>query len=351
MAHPATNKNTAQKIWWHLKVAVGAVLISIIFSLALRQKIIHVSFSEMLLLTLLQLEIFIWLGIRFFQSRKFDVPNYPQKIIWRLLLFYLSVLVIAFVLFLGIFTFNFLKNGNNFSFFFENIFSLELKGFLSATLIGFALGSVFFFYTQWNDALKRLQKLKEEKLIFQYETLKNQVNPHFLFNSLNTLSSLIRTDADLSESFIQKLSSVYRYVLENKDKEMVPLSTELKFVTDFFYLQKIRDGEKIELNIETNENQNAFILPVSVQMLVENALKHNAATRKEPLLITIHFEGIDKLVVRNDLRPKMLLAESSKIGLKNLNERCSLILNREIEIQETALEFIVKLPLKLNPNK
>ncbi|AHW61685.1 hypothetical protein FH5T_06415 [Draconibacterium orientale] len=87
---------------------------------------------------------------------------------------------------------------------------------------------------------------------------------------------------------------------------------------------------------------------MSLQMLVENAIKHNVATRKEPLLITIHFEGMDKLVVRNDLRQRMQLAASSKIGLKNLNERCKLILNREVETQETADEFIVKVPLKLN---
>ena len=87
---------------------------------------------------------------------------------------------------------------------------------------------------------------------------------------------------------------------------------------------------------------------MSLQMLVENAIKHNVATRKEPLLITIHFEGMDELVVRNDLRQRMQLAASSKIGLKNLNERCKLILNREVETQETADEFIVKVPLKLN---
>ena len=347
MTHPTANKTFTQKIIWHLKVLAGAAIISSIFGLVLHQKIINDSTPEMLILTFLQLEIFIWLGERFFRSIKIDEPGYARKIVVRLLMFYLSVLVIALVLFLTIYTFHFIKNGADFSMFFASISSLELKGFFSASIIGFALGAVFFFYTQWNEALSRMQKIKEEKLIFQYETLKNQVNPHFLFNSLNTLSSLVKKDAELTESFIQKLSSVYRYVLENKDKELVPLSTEMHFVHDFFYLQKIRDGEKIELKVEIKNMENILILPVSVQMLVENAIKHNVASRKEPLLISIHMEGIDKLVVRNDLRQKMLLKDSSNIGLKNLNERCRLILNREIEKLETTEEFIVKIPVKI----
>lgn len=224
-----------------------------------------------------------------------------------------------------------------------------MKSFFIATLVGFTFGALFFFYAQWADALKNMQKLKEEKLIFQYETLKSQVNPHFLFNSLNSLSSLVRNDPDLAEKFVQKLSSVYRYVLENKEKELVSLSTELDFVNNYFYLQKIRDEEKIDLKIELKEIENVQILPVSLQLLVENALKHNAATRAQPLKITIHNEGIDKLVVRNNLQKKTQLNGSSKIGLKNLNERSRLILNCEIEVTETQTEFVVKIPVKIVP--
>lgn len=242
--------------------------------------------------------------------------------------------------------YNMYRNDINFSNFFINLFNNDMKGFLSATLIGFALGALFFFYVQWAEALKREQKLNEEKLIFQYETLKSQVNPHFLFNSLNSLSSLIRKDPDLSEKYIQTLSAIYRYILGNENQELVPLSTEIEFVKSYFFLQKIRDEEKIELKIEINETENIRILPISLQLLVENALKHNSATRKQPLEITIHFEGLDKITVRNNLQKKTQLSGSSKIGLKNLNERSRLILTREIEIQETSDEFVVKIPLK-----
>ena len=103
----------------------------------------------------------------------------------------------------------------------KDFFHNELKGMLVSWLIGISIGSLFFFYMEWNNALKREQKLREEKLKFQYETLKNQVNPHFLFNSLNTLSSLVSKDAGLSEKFIAKFSSIYRYILENQQKDLV----------------------------------------------------------------------------------------------------------------------------------
>jgi LytS/YehU family sensor histidine kinase len=222
-----------------------------------------------------------------------------------------------------------------------------MKGFISAVLIGFSLGALFFFYVQWTESLQREQKLAQEKLIFQYQTLKNQVNPHFLFNSLNTLSSLVRENPDLSEEFIQKLAHIYRYILNEKEKELVPLSGELNFVNDYFYLRKIRDEEKIELKIEISNGEEMEVLPVSLQLLVENALKHNAATRSNPLVIIIHNEGLDKLVVRNNLQKKTRLEESSGIGLKNLNERSRLILNKEIEVYNTVDEFIVKLPVKI----
>lgn len=348
MIHPTNNKTLPQKVVWHLKVLAGAVLLSLFFSVVLNQQVVHRQTFQMVIFTFVQLEIFIWLGAWFFHSMKVGAPGFKKKIVIRLLLFYFVVLLIAFSFYLIIYSFYFTKNGNDFNYFFANLFNNEMKGFFSATLIGFTLGALFFFYVQWAEALKREQKLTQEKLIFQYETLKSQVNPHFLFNSLNSLSSLVRKDPDLSEKYIQKLSTIYRYILENDNKELVPLSAEIEFVNNYFYLQKIRDEEKIELKIELKGIGNIQVLPVSLQLLVENALKHNSATRKQPLEIIIHFEGMDKVVVRNNLQKKTQLNGSSKIGLKNLKERSRLILNREVEIQETADEFVVKIPVKLN---
>lgn len=347
MIHPTANKSIFGKITWHLSVFGGAVFISFFFSLVLTQKIFHAQWISMLALTFVQLEIFIWLGTWFFQSVKTG-PRFKKQIILKLAQFFVLVLVIATLFFAGLYTTIFFMKGGEFENLFSSFLQAEMKAFFIATLIGFALGALFFFYTQWADALNREQKLTEEKLIFQYETLKNQVNPHFLFNSLNSLSSMVRSNPEMSEKFIQKLSAIYRNILENTEKELVPLSTEMELVNDFFYLQKIRSGEKIELKIEFNQPENVEVLPVSLQLLLENALKHNSATHKQPLEIIIHFEGLDKIVVRNNLQVKTQLNPSSRIGLKNLAQRSLLILNREIEVQETADEFVVKIPVKIN---
>ena len=348
MVHPTRYLNRKQKLIWHLKILAGAVFISFIFGLILQQKLIPDQFGLMLAMTFTQLEIFIWLGAWFFTGIKVDSPNFKRKIIIRLLIFYVTVLFLASFLFMAVYAIQYAVHYDDFTQFFAVLFNIELKGFIMATLAGFTFGAVFFFYVQWAEAVDRVQKLREEKLIFQYETLKSQVNPHFLFNSLNTLLSLVRSEPELSEKFVQKLSAIYRYILENREKELVPLSAELDFVNDYFYLQKIRDDDKIELKTELNINSDALIVPVSLQLLVENALKHNSSTRKQPLEIIIHNEGLDKVVVRNQLHKKTQLADSSKIGLKNLNERCRLILNREIEILETAEEFIVKIPILID---
>ncbi len=330
-----------------IKILTGAFFISLLFSILLAGRVFHEGLPIMILLTWLQLEIFIWLGFRFFRDLDVSVSQFKKKTIVRLVLFYLVVIIIASAFFLAVFFLQKIINGVSFTSALSAFKQQEISGFISATLIGFAFGTLFFFYSQWSDALKREEKLAQEKLLFQYETLKSQVNPHFLFNSLNTLSSLVHSNPSLSEEFIRKLSNNYRYILENQEKDLVPLTDEVQFVQEYFALQKIRDEEKIELKVELTETENVLIPPVSLQLLTENALKHNAATRKNPMVITIHNEGLDKLVVRNNLQPKSQLSNSSKTGLKNLNERCRLILKREIEINQTNTEFIVKIPAKI----
>jgi two-component system, LytTR family, sensor kinase len=341
---------TKNPLWTHflkrIKIITGAFIISLLFSIVLSGSAFHEGYITMFILTYIQLEIFLWLGNKFFASIDVSSEKFKQRIIVRLLQFYATVLVIAIVFIIAVFYAQYRIFNYDFENFAATFMHLELKGFFIATLIGFAIGTVLFFYLQWSEALKREQNLAQEKLIFQYETLKKQINPHFLFNSLNTLSSLVRTDPVLSEEFIHNFSGIYRYILENEDKNLVPLSEELQFVRDYFMLQKIRDEDKIELQIEINEVGKIEVLPVSLQLLIENALKHNAATRNNPLLVTLHQEGIDKLVVRNNLRPKSRMSNTSKTGLRNLNERCRLILNRDIEILQTETEYIVKVPVK-----
>ncbi|MCK5470286.1 MAG: histidine kinase, partial [Cyclobacteriaceae bacterium] len=159
------------------------------------------------------------------------------------------------------------------------------------------------------------------------------------------LSSLVSKDAKLSEKFISRFSSIYRYILENSNVEFINLSKEIAFVEDFFFLQKIRDDGKIDLNLDLNDAEKYEILPISLQLLIENALKHNAATKDKPLKITVSMEN-DYVVVENNIQPKMQMEPSSKIGLNNLQERVKLVLNREVLIESSGGSYIVKIPVK-----
>jgi len=229
---------------------------------------------------------------------------------------------------------------------FPNLFRIsnEMKGVIKVTSIALLCSTPLFLYGKWQDAMKRGYELREQNLVFQNETLKNQVNPHFLFNCLNTLSALVTAQPEVAEEFIHRMSSIYRYILENSSKDRVPLSVELSFIKDYFYLHKIRDDDKIQLEIKVDETDNSEILPVSLQILIENAIKHNKATRESPLRILICIEN-NHVIVKNNLQKMALQLKSTEIGLRNLAQRVNLITGKALIIEETTAEFIVKIPL------
>lgn len=336
------------KIAYHIKIVVASILVAMFFNTMWTGEPFNQNFWIMVGSLIVQLEIFMYLAFKVFPKKPTKTSkSYKKDMIRKLIIFYLLVLVIATAfLMLTIYSQIFIQ-GKEFTVLLQHFLQHELFNFLTSWIIGIAIGSLIFFYFEWNASLKREQKLKEEKLIFQYETLKSQVNPHFLFNSLNTLSTLVSKDAELSEKFIAKFSSIYRYVLENSNKDFVNLSDELAFVKNYFFLQKIRDDGKIDMEMDIEAPERIEILPMSLQLLVENAIKHNAATKEKPLRIKICKEG-DQLSIENNLAPKMQLGSSSKIGLKNLRERVKLVMNKEVTINDSDNTFIVKLPVKLN---
>jgi sensor histidine kinase YesM len=334
------------KVAYHIKILLGSVFITMFFTLIWKGKLIDESFWMLIVINIIQLEIFMWIALKIFTTNKVKPSkSYRNAMLFRLLKFYLIVLLIATVVLFSIVFITMTMGNQNFNDVIQHFYQQELRGFLISMLIGISIGSLVFFFMEWNSSLKREQKLREEKLIFQYETLKNQVNPHFLFNSLNTLSSLVAKDADLSEKFIHKLSSIYRYILENRDVDFINLTREIQFVKDYFFLQKIRDDGKIELELPSTNMKDFEILPISIQLLVENALKHNSATKDKPLKIRIALEG-DLVVVQNNLQPKTQVNGSSKVGLKNLRERIELVMGRKVFIEPSKDSFIVKVPVK-----
>lgn len=334
-----------RKVAYHVKILLGSLLITFFFSLLWTGRPINENFWFMFFSVLVQLEIFMIIAVKVFNQNTLKKDDsYKKRIIVKLIKFYLIVLAIAAVIVLGIISIGMIGGSSTFTELLQQFISQELKGLIISWLIGIALGSLVFFYIEWNDALKRERKLREEKLVSQYEALKQQVNPHFLFNSLNTLSSLVSKDAALSERFISKFSSIYRYVLDKNNQDLVPLQEELDFVTNFFFLQKLRDDGKIDLEIDVDGVEQYSILPISLQLLVENALKHNAATREHPLKIRIS-KNKDELIVENNRLPKMQLSHSSKIGLNNLRERIKLTMNKEMHIDSNSETFKVTIPL------
>ncbi len=208
-------------------------------------------------------------------------------------------------------------------------------------IVTFSLYSIGFF-KEWKKAIIREEELKRNILELEYASLKNQVNPHFLFNSLNVLTSLVGKNDD-AVKYIKKLSDVYRYLLENKDKQTVSLETELKFTEAYIYLHKIRFGENLKSKINVSD-KNFSIVPLSLQMLIENAIKHNIISEDEPLSIDI--SSSDKyIIVKNNLQVKNTREISLNIGLENIKKRYSYLTDKEIVIKKNNDSFVVKLPL------
>lgn len=195
------------------------------------------------------------------------------------------------------------------------------------------------------DTKNKLLKLENENVIAQYETLKNQVNPHFLFNSLNSLSSLIRHDDKKAIKFIEEFSDIYRYVLDANDKTIVETKKEIAFVDSYVYLQTLRYGANLRINYNKFKKiENTWVVPLSVQILVENAIKHNEISSENPLQIDIYSEN-DFLIVSNRICKLNFEPKSKRIGLQNLASRYALITDRKAEFGEENGIFIAKIPL------
>jgi hypothetical protein len=204
--------------------------------------------------------------------------------------------------------------------------------------------AVYFFKKNQENKVKESQIVAKNQTA-KFESLKNQLDPHFLFNSLNVLTSLISENPNQAEKFTTKLSKVYRYVLEQKDKDLIPLAEELKFANSYMELLKMRFEDGINFNItETVSNPELKIVPLSLQLLLENAVKHNVITSKSPLEINI-YEDKGYLIVENNINLKQSLEKSTKIGLKNIDQRYSLISKEKIVVTDNNNIFRVKLPL------
>lgn len=188
-----------------------------------------------------------------------------------------------------------------------------------------------------------IAQLEKEKLENQVRGLTQQLNPHFFFNALNTLSGIVQESPEKSEAFIDKLSQVFRYVLRLQDYDTMDLEEELKFMDDYLYLLKIRFEEMLQLHVENHNSGGYKVVPLCTQLLLENVIKHNKISRQSPMTIDITIDDT-YLTVSNSYIPKASMG-SSQMGLKNLNKRCELYAGKPIDITQTNESFSVKVPL------
>lgn len=220
---------------------------------------------------------------------------------------------------------------------------------IGALLVTFMVLGIYItvgFYHQLQRTMVEKERLIKENVMSQLEGLKSQVNPHFLFNSLNTLSYLIPENPKKAENFVQKLSNAYRYILEIRERELTTVEEELGFLDSYNCLLNERFGESLQIDINVpDEVKRLQILPLSLQMLFENAIKHNVVSTQHPLHIEVFVEKGDCLIVRNNFQPKRQELPSTKIGLENIKNRYRLLTKKEVEIIVTHQYFIVVLPL------
>lgn len=199
------------------------------------------------------------------------------------------------------------------------------------------------FFKSWRQAVISGEKYKQEALSLQYETLKSYVNPHFLFNSLSVLSSLVEKDTVKSQLFIKQLSDIYRYVLEQKDKELVLLETELDFAQSFIELHSIRHGENLKVEMHVDD-KSGYIIPLSMQILLENAFKHNVISEEEPLNVSVRRDG-NCIVVRNKLQTRMTIAHEGGLGLETISRRYEFFTREPLVVSSDDGFFTVRIPV------
>lgn len=224
----------------------------------------------------------------------------------------------------------------------EWVISLVFIGFI---LVIALIDLGIFLMQQWRETATEAERVRKENMEFRFDRLRNQINPHFLFNSLNTLASLVYQSPETASQFVRQLARVYRYVLENRDKELISLAEEWEFIEAYLFLVKIRfdEGLRFEIQIPEEARRN-WIAPMTLQLLIENALKHNIVSFSKPLKVSIRVSG-DWLIVENNLQLKSSPEPGTKTGLDNIKTRYAMMTGRQVKVEQTAEIFKVEIPL------
>lgn len=215
-----------------------------------------------------------------------------------------------------------------------------------ANLLFHLLNAIVFYFKEYKTKLVEAEELKGITAQAELQLVKSQINPHFLFNNLNVLSTLVLKNNSEANKFIEAFSKVYRHILTTHEKELVDVKTELNYLTPYIFLLEKRFSEGLSISIDIAEqHENKYIIPASLQMLIENAIKHNVVSRQKPLHIHVHANGNNTIEVSNNLQLRESVERSTQVGLNNIRKRYLLASGREVFVDKSDTQFKVILPL------
>jgi len=338
---------TRRKVLWFLVIIITGLMIQfsldVIFSVLYKTQGLFSSWVNYLISV--GLSLFMMYGLSFLTSRmnrKYPWEKSPAKriyveVILTVLFVAAMVMIMRLLILTAFFPMNFIR-------YLDELVIAVIFVIYGMLLLFIDTGVSLL--NRWRVSLAEIEKFRRENLATQFEMLRVQVNPHFLFNSLNTLSSLIYQNQDTASHFVRELSSVYRYILEKRKDDIVSLREELQFTDSYRYLLGLRFDQKLLFRVEIAENMlNRMIIPLTIQILIENAVKHNIVSTKKPLEINILTQDDNTLVISNNLQKKKEETYSSGIGLDNIRSRLKILTDRNLEVHASESEFRVTIPL------
>jgi hypothetical protein len=205
--------------------------------------------------------------------------------------------------------------------------------------------SLFYTYVKLRDQrVQRVNLLEKEMITSQLNALKAQINPHFLFNSFNTLITIIEEDPEMAVEYVEKLSDFYRSILQLRDKEVITIEEETELLKNYYYLLQKRFGDNLKLDIQLNGTQ-GYVVPLTFQVLLENAIKHNVISKSKPLQVRVSKAGNGYVRIANNIQPKTVREPSTRFGLQSLEKRYDLLANKQVKIHTDQNEFIIDIPI------
>ena len=301
----------------------------------------YVAFGTIAIITLL-----VWESSRLIEPAFKKLFTKQKNKIKTLLLFFAagSILTTIFTVSMVFFVSMVLHNYS----FKQTIIPLKLNLIYAwlVNLLFHLLHAIKFYFTEYKTKWMEAEELKRITAQAELQLVKSQINPHFLFNNLNVLSALILKNNDEANKFIEEFSKVYRYILNNHDKELVDIKTELDFIKPYIFLLQKRFTEGLEISVNVPDAYDKFfVIPASLQMLIENAIKHNIVSKNKPLHIDVHINGNNTIVVSNNLQLRQSVDSSTKIGLANIIKRYQLVSGKNVTVKNDTVDFIVALPL------